>query len=423
MILSAARVLLPRGVWLEPGAIHVSRGRIAAIARPNELRHVAPTALRVELPGCALLPGLVNAHAHLELTGLAGTTSRGRDFGGWVREVVQLRAQQDCGQLERATLLGARQSLASGATTVGDFDATGAAERALRESSTAVLPRVVLFRELLDARNPERTMREVARIAEPAPGTELLQPGLAPHAPHTVSESLLRAIGRAATTRGLPLATHWAETEEETSWLESGSGPFAPLLGLSPQRSGLDLLEAAGLLRPGLALVHGNCARADEIERVARSGASLVHCPGTHAFFERAPFDLRAWHAAGVAVALGTDSLASNSALDMRLELSRLFTSHPWLDARDAWDAATVHGARALGLQGQVGELQPGSHADLLAVRAPETDGQRCFERMAHGDFDVLQVWIGGRSVPAADTTVDTRNASAGCAPGEGNPG
>jgi cytosine/adenosine deaminase-related metal-dependent hydrolase len=280
---------------------------------------------------------------------------------------------------------------------------------------------VLLYRELLDARTPERTQRELARVAAPAP--ERLRVGFAPHAPHTVSSELLRAVARAAKARGIPVAIHWAETEEEGDWLESGAGPFAALLGVSPQRSGLELLDEAGLLGPSLALVHGNRARPAEIARVARSGATLIHCPGTHAFFGREPFDLEAWRAAGVAVALGSDSMASNSALDMRLELSRLRASHPALDSRAAWDAATVHGARALGMAGLVGQLEAGAHADLLVVPAPEADGERCFERLSHGDFELRHLWLAGRAVSDSDRGLPARKSAAGCAPGECNPG
>ena len=398
-------------------------GRIAAVAAPASLQGSAPAALRIDLPGCALLPGLVNAHAHLELTQLAGATAAGGDFGAWVRDVVRLRLQQSPAQLETATLDGARRCLAAGATTVGDFDATGAAERALRQVSGTALPRVVLFRELLDARRTERTNRELARIAEPATRTEQLRPGLAAHAPHTVSAPLLEAVARASQSGRLPVATHWAETPEEGAWLEHGSGPFTELLGDSPRRPGLDLIDSAGLLGPNLALVHGNCARADEIARIARSGATLVHCPGTHAFFGRAAFDLRAWRSAGVPVALGTDSMASNSALDMRLELSRLMSAQPWLDPRDAWDAATIHGARALGLAGQVGALEVGCRADLLAVRVADGAEERCFERLAHGDFDPVHLWIGGRAVADSDLFARAGISSTRCVPGRGNPG
>ncbi len=413
---------MPRGVWLTPGAVHVCEGRIAAVAAPDLLHARAPRATRIELSGAALVPGLVNAHAHLELTGLAGTLPAGRDFQGWVRGVVRKRSEQTADDLERAAILGARACLDSGATTVGDFDATGAAQRALTRSPAQFLPRVVLLRELLDAGDPARTERELLRLQDVPEAKPQFRAGLAPHAPHTVSEKLLRNIALSSRARGLVVATHWAETEEEGAWLESGSGPFAKLLGRSPHRSGLDLLDDAGLLKRNLTLVHANHARPEEIARVARCGASVVHCPGTHAFFERAPFDLRAWYAAGVPVALGTDSLASNTALDMRLELSRLCAAQPWLDPRDAFDAATIHGARALGLEGQVGEIAPGAFADLLAVRATETDDRSCFERLAHGDFELLHVFVAGIAVDG-ERASPARNVSAGCAPGRGNPG
>jgi len=120
--------------------------------------------------------------------------------------------------------------------------------------------------------------------------------------------------------RRLAVAIHWSETAAERAWLEEGQGPLAAVLGTSPRTSGLDLLEAAGLLASSTALVHGNHPRRDEAARLAAHGVSLVHCPGTHAFFGREPFDFERALRAGVRIALGTDSLASNEELDLRRE-------------------------------------------------------------------------------------------------------
>jgi cytosine/adenosine deaminase-related metal-dependent hydrolase len=139
--------------------------------------------------------------------------------------------------------------------------------------------------------------------------------------------------------------------------------------------------------------------RADERARVARAGAVLVHCPGTHAFFGREPFPWRAWREAGVDVALGTDSLASNDSLDLRLALGRLRAAHPLAPAAAVLDAATLHGARALGLEGEVGAVTPGARADLLATQAPESDASRLAERLARGEFDVHRIWLRGEEV------------------------
>lgn len=403
LLFSAPRVFLPRGEWLEPGAILVRGGRIEEVGEPGRLRERAPAAERIELAGCALLPGLVNAHAHLELSDLGPRLPKGLDFGAWVRALVAERAKATDVELEGAALGGARMCLESGATSVGDLDATGSAERAFQKRSRDQGPRIVQFRELLDARKPERLAHELARLAASSHGSEFFLPALAPHAPHTVSPQLLAAIGRRAKESSIALTTHWSETADENDWLESGRGPFNALLGESPRRRGLELLEDAGLLGPGLALVHGNQARPEEIARIARSGATLVHCPGSHAYFDRPAFDLSAWRAAGVPVALGTDSLASNGSLDMRREMSRFARSQPWLAPRELIDAATRHGARALGLAGRVGELSVGAFADLLAIAAPESDSGDLTQRVARGEFDVRAVWIGGRHRPFSE--------------------
>ncbi len=349
-----------------------------------------------------MVPGLVNAHAHLELSALGGKLPRGAPFGAWVRALVGARGELNPAELEQSARLGARLSLAGGATTVGDLDATGAGESALSGMPAGSAPRVVQFRELLDARQGPRTVQEIARIDKERRLSDFCFAGLGPHGPHTASEALLQAVAGAARRGSMALTTHWAETEEEGQWLETGTGFFAQLLGESPLRSGLDLLDAAGVLGPNLALVHGNHARPEELLRLGRACASLVHCPGSHAFFGRRPFDLRSWRAAGVNVALGTDSLASNSSLDMRQELNSFAASQPWLDPREAWATATRNGARALGLAGRVGELVPGAFADFLAVPAAEADGERCLARLARGEFDIAGLWLSGRAVEPA---------------------
>ena len=258
---------------------NIKRAEEFCLGEEEQLLARSPAAERIQLEGCALLPGLVNAHAHLELTDLGGRMPSGLDFGAWVRALVQARSQSTAGELERAAARGARLCLAGGATSVGDLDATGCAERAAAQRTRGSAPRIVQFRELLDARKSDRRAHELARLEAPHSDSEFFLPGLAPHAPHTVSPQLLAAIAAKSRSGRIALTTHWAETAEETDWLETGRGPFAALLGESPLRSGLDLLDDAGLLHSGMALVHGNLARPAEIARVARAGATLVHCP------------------------------------------------------------------------------------------------------------------------------------------------
>jgi cytosine/adenosine deaminase-related metal-dependent hydrolase len=192
---------------------------------------------------------------------------------------------------------------------------------------------------------------------------------------------------------------HWSETLEELEWMLHGRGPFAELLSDSPRLSGLDWIERAGLLRPGLSLVHGNLPQAGEPERLAARGVALVHCPGSHAFFEREPFPLDPYRRAGVTLALGTDSLASNSALDMGRELRLLRASAPSLSPAEAWELATLGGARALGLAGQVGELAPGARADFAVFELGEAGAEASLDALTAAEPRPAEVWIGGRPV------------------------
>ena len=210
LILSAGRLLQRRGVWLKPGALYLRDGLIEDVGDPGELACRHPGVERIELFGSALVPGLVNAHAHLELGALEGALPHGQDFSAWVRALVQLRGQKTHSELGSAALAGAQRCLAGGATTVGDFDASGAAERAFAQAPVGGLPRIVLFRELLDARSLERTGPALQRLSAPRMMHARLRPALAPHAPHTVSESLLAAMVFAAHAEGLALSTHWS---------------------------------------------------------------------------------------------------------------------------------------------------------------------------------------------------------------------
>ena len=398
-----ARAVLPRpGAAIPGGGLLVAGDRIERVlGSPRAVARARnrPGARLRDLGEVLLAPGLVNAHAHLELTGLGGRIPPGADFGAWIGAVLRLRAERGPSRLAGDAAEGARRLLWAGATAVGDVDTTGAAERGLARARL----RTVLFRELLDAQDPARTGEALARVRRALPPRALRREGLAPHAPFTASPALLAAIAVLARRRRAPLSVHWSETEDELCYLERGEGPLAERLGPSPRRSGLELLEDAGLLGPGLALVHGNHPGRGEIARIAAAGATLVHCPGTHAFFGREPAPLRHYLRAGVPVALGTDSLASNRALDPRHEMRAVGRAHPWLTPEAIWAMGTVHGARALGLAGEVGELVPGARADLVALGplpCPLGSGTaRALVEAAIEGLSVVGVWVGGRPV------------------------
>ena len=175
--------------------------------------------------------------------------------------------------------------------------------------------------------------------------------------------------------------------------------PFAELLGPSPHTSGLELLDRAGLLGETTALIHGNHPETGDAERIAAAGATVVHCPGCHAWFDRAPFPEREFAAAGTRLALGTDSLASNSELDLGREMQRARLLWPHRSPEEVWGMATLAGARVLGLAGSAGELAPGSLADFALHAAPSVGSREALEVLTGGSPQVLGTWIGGRRV------------------------
>jgi cytosine/adenosine deaminase-related metal-dependent hydrolase len=392
--LFAARALLPGpGDWIEDGGMLVAGGRIARVLRSRAaVRRAASGAAIFDLGDCLLAPGLVNAHAHLELSLLQGALPRG-DFIAWIRALIASRERLSSADLERAVSLGAARLVQTGTTSVGDIDSTGACARL-----AAKLPlRTRVFREVLDGGDPARTAAALARVARALPRRRRVAEGISPHAPHTVSEELLRRVHELARARSLQIAVHWSETMEEREWLERGRGPFADLLvPRGSARSGLDLLDAASLLSRRTALIHGNHPRRGELERLARAGAVVVHCPGTHAFFDRESFPWRSYRKAGVRVALGTDSLASNTDLDLRAEMRLAREAASWLDPSEVFAMATTEGARALGLGGDVGELSGGACADFVAHASVPRTAREALESLTYGATSVVGAWVGG---------------------------
>ena len=389
-----ARSLLGGASWIDGGGLRLERGRIERVFRSGRAleRARAPRERLLDLGDVVLVPGFVNAHAHLELGGLAGRLPRERGFVGWIRALIRARARLSRRDFEDAVRAGTERLLASGTTSIGDVDSTGTTSAL----AAGLGPRFVVYREVLDAWNAARTAPALERVRRALPRRALAREGLSPHAPYTTSDALLGRAGALAARRRLAVSVHWAETREELDWLSRGSGDMAAILPRSPHRSGLELLACAGLLNARTSLVHGNHPGRAEPERIARAKVTLVHCPGTHAFFQREPFPLERYRRAGVAVALGTDSLASNRTLDMRAETALFRRAFPQLSPEHVFAMATVHGARALGSAAPAGELVPGAPADFAAYRCGERSGRGALDELTGGGGTVSAVWVAG---------------------------
>lgn len=366
---------------LRHGTVVEEGGRIAYVGPRNS----APSGGDdVELGHVMLMPGLVNAHCHLELTAMRGFLD-GLAFREWiVRLTSARRAVFTPEMLLDAARLGVDEGFQYGITTFADTGDTGAGFDAMLERGA----RGICYREVFGpdpAQCDEAIAALGATVAEMQKrATSLVGVGVSPHAPYTVSDALFRATASLARARTLPLAVHIAESEGERDLVERGSGEFAAALrargiGVSPRgRSPIGLLESLGVLSAQSLLIHCVRVDAEDIGAIARHDCAVAHCPASNAKLGHGIAPLAALLAAGIRVGIGTDSVASNDRMDLLddARLATLFATaregrHDALVAERALELATLGGARALGLDGEIGTLEVGKAADLVAFPIP----------------------------------------------------
>lgn len=368
------------------GALAVRGELIAGVGTRAEVTGRFPSARVVELGEAALVPGLVNCHSHLELTAMRGFLEREEGFFfAWLRKLTTARNERMTADDRYVSAAwGAAEAARAGVTSLGDAsDMAPPVLRALRHAGL----RGVVYQEVFgpDPRGAseqfERLREKVER--ERAGESERVQLGVSPHAPYSVSGPLFRLVADYAVRENLPLMIHAAESEAEELFLREGAGVFAEGLRLrgieweAPGVSTVQYLEGLGVLGARPLLAH--CIRTDarDAEALAASGARVAHCPKSNAKFGHGRAPLATLLGAGVAVGLGSDSVASNNTCDI-LEEARFaalssraagerFDGGRMLSAGDALRAATVAGAWALGFGGLTGALEEGLQADLAA--------------------------------------------------------
>lgn len=374
-----AKYILADSCALVPnGSVRIlDDGHISEVAPWNHAAR-SPSAAVMDWGSAVILPGFINAHAHLELTSLCNRLTRYSSFTDWLSQLIASRRSWDTAAVCASIREGIAQSLASGTTTVGDISSTGIVRRAARNSPI----RKVVFEESI-ALSPGQAGEKIAEVRRalefPASG-DLFRQGISPHAPYTVSGDLYRGLADLARNCNVPLATHIAETEAEIQFLQTGTGEIMNFLrsmnalpdGWNPPGSlPIPYLRSLGVLGTQCLLIHCNYLDRESIARIADSGSSVVYCPRSHAFFGHREHPARKLLDAGVNVALGTDSLASNTSLSMLDEMRFLYRKRNDLKPGEILQAATVNGAKALNFGSSLGKLQPGCWADMTVLELP----------------------------------------------------
>jgi aminodeoxyfutalosine deaminase len=390
-----ARWVFP--VWgppLENGLVEITAGRISAI-------HDIPGPRNIDLGNAAIIPGLVNAHTHLELGDVATPLSPATPFTAWLKAVLAHRRSR-IEAAPSAVAQGHSESARWGTTVLGDI--AGA-----RWSPAEVGidgPRVVAFLELLGM-VPERAAGQLDRArAHLADGKGAVR-GLSPHAPYSVHPDLFRGLVDLAVANRAPVAMHLAETQAELELLSHGTGEFRQFLeelgvwrsdAVPPGSRPLDFLRELARVENALA-IHGNYFVEEEIEFLAgHSNISVVYCPRTHAFFRHDPHPWQRLLAQDVNVALGTDSRASNPDLGVWNELLFLRRLDPHFDPARLLRLGTWNGAFALGLETDTGSLAVGKAADLAIIDLAPGDSTDPYSLLFRPENKIASVLIAGRA-------------------------
>ncbi len=389
MIYRARHVVPMVGPPLENGAVVVTGDTIAAVGTWDGIRP-AWAGEAEDLGEVILMPGLINAHCHLDYTGMRGALLRPESFAGWIQRINAVKRDLGEDDFLAAIEKGFTECVNTGTTTVLNIESFPSLLTRMRRPPL----RTWWFFELIDLRQTppaeeivSAAMKFLAQRPEWRGGV-----GLSPHAPYTASIELFRLARAIARRHGLPVTTHVGESHEEQTMFADGAGPLfnflrsigRPMSDCGNGRSSLRLLAEAAAIGPETIVAHLNELLVEDEPLLQPHGflhdISVVHCPRSHRYFSHRPFPLQRLRALEVNVCLGTDSLASNQSLNMFEEMRAARESFPDIAPGDFLEMATTNAARALGLAGRLGVLRAGALADLIAIRGG--DGANLTERI-----------------------------------------
>ena len=409
MIIRAGTVVTMDGLPIDNGAVAVSGSRITNVGKFSEISATNSGEQIVDLGEQALLPGLINAHCHLDYTCLRGKIPPPKSFTEWIQAINAEKANLSPENYIGSINDGFAEATRFGTTTIANL--TAFPELIPRIKS---LVRTWWFAELIDVREPSRANEIVDAALEKLKSTEHW--GLAPHAPFTASANLYRRCEEIAPRENALLTTHLAESSEEMSMFRDASGTLYDFLkeigrdmsdcGVqTPVARFLEILGRGGspnrpraieVNRPYL-LVHLNELGESDFDLLGRAARkfSIVHCPRSHAYFGHSPFQFHKLRKAGLNICLGTDSLASNDDLSLFAEMRAFQKEFPKLPPDEIFRMVTLNPALALAKPHVLGRIGKNCWADLIAV--PITGSTSAFEEIVAFDRVVSWLMINGQ--------------------------
>jgi cytosine/adenosine deaminase-related metal-dependent hydrolase len=333
-----------------------------------------------DLGNVAILPGLINAHTHLELSWLRGRVPPANEFTDWVKGLFAVRRSPDSPMTPEmmAPIDDAiREVRASGTVAVGDISNSLAGVAAMKAAGL----HGVVFHELLGFKERDGSLVDATRERRESASRHGMRISLAPHAPYSTSVELFKAIRQAVSSSDCPImSVHLGESPEEVELLETGSGSWRRMLEAIgawrhdweiPACGPVEFLERHGVLDARTLVVHGVQFDAASLRRLKTLRATLVTCPRSNRWVGVGYPPVDRFYESGVPVAVGTDSLASVEDLNLFSELKTMRWLAPDVRAGKLLESVTLVGATALGLEQQLGSITPGKQAELIAVTLP----------------------------------------------------
>lgn len=394
---------------IENGALAVADGQVVAAGDWGSVQRHCNGPVH-DLGDCALLPGLINAHCHLDYTHMAGQLPATRSFSNWIKSIVALKGEWTTDNFSRSWLAGAAMLLQSGTTALLDIEAVPGLVSTVRPRTPLRVASCFELISIRRERSPREFVAEAATTSAQWPNS--LRGGLSPHAPYTTTIDLLRCAAAEARARGWLLTTHVAESQEEFDMFTHARGPMYDWLRTQRDvsdcgaRTPVEHLQAAGLLGPDFLAVHANYVTESDIRLLQQHGAHVVHCPRSHFYFGHQPFRYRELEAAGVNLCIGTDSLATVQPyvgepfeLSLFPEMRSFARHHPGVAPESILRMVTTNPARALGLAGKLGELSEGTWADVIAVQVGAVAAGELIDAVVHHHGAVEATMINGEWV------------------------
>jgi cytosine/adenosine deaminase-related metal-dependent hydrolase len=388
LVLLAKYILtMDRPEPIEDGLVLIQGARVLQVGKRRDF-YFTPSLRILDLGDTILLPGLINAHCHLDFTEFKGRIKRQGGFRDWLRRMGLRSRLTTTAEFEKSIHKGIKESLAFGTTTLCDVSTSWESYPLLRKSAL----RSVVFFEMIDMGrpSPEQYWRNfhqrLRRILHHHPPTDTCGWGLGPHTPFTVSKELLQSVKSYLNHNHRDVLTtiHVAESGEESRYFKNGSGPIADRLKVLNPRwtvpratTPVQYLSQNGWM-PKLDLsVHLNEVNDKDLNLLAKNRTAVVHCPGSHAYFGHKLFQYNRMKKMGITVCLGTDSLASNRSLSLFREMRLFQKKYPEVSSQEVLSLATVKPARALGRGGELGRIKPGYLADIIGISAPKAKNHK----------------------------------------------